>query len=165
MNTSLRLMLAAALLGMAAIMGPTPARAAAFQDSGYVQVGVPDLGQAVAFFRNVLGCSLIGPAAHAAGTRIDRHASALLSCGSGSVVELSLTAPSRMPRTSHHGAPLQLATDDVAGATQWLRHQGVQVSGPPQRLASGQLAVNFVTPWGQSLQLVGWPADVASARR
>lgn len=158
----MRLVLAAALFGVVALMGPTPARAAAFQDSSYVRVVVPDMGQAVAFFRDVLGCPLISPVVNATDSRIDGRASALLTCGSGSVVELSLAMPSRRQQ---QGALLQLASDDVAGATQWLRHQGVEISGPPQRLSSGQLAVNLVTPWGQSLQLVGWPADVASARR
>lgn len=161
MNTSLRLILAAFLLGMAAIIGPTSARAATFQDRGYVLVEVPDISQAVAFFQGVLGCPLISPRLYTTDEHVGQSAAALLSCGSGSVVELSLSARSQR-HTSRRGAPLQLGSDDVTGATQWLRHRGVPISGAPQRLASGQLAVNFVTPWGQSLQLVGWSSAVAS---
>ncbi|MEO9079306.1 MAG: VOC family protein [Rhodanobacter sp.] len=165
MNTSLRLLWAAVLLGGAAIMGATPVRAAAFQDNSYIQVEVPDMGQAVEFFRDVLGCPLIGSAAHATTTRIDQRTSTLLACGSGSVVELSLAARTPTPTTNHYGMPFQLATDDVSSVAQWLKHQGVEIGGPPQRMASGQLAVNLTTPWGQPLQLVGRPVDVASAGR
>jgi hypothetical protein len=95
MNTSLRLMLTAVLLGVAAIKGPTLARASAFQATGNVRREVSNMGQTVAFFRDVLGCPLIGGSASATDTGIDGHASARLACGSGSLVEWSLAAPRR----------------------------------------------------------------------
>lgn len=61
MKRSLSL-LAVALLGMAAVTLPWSSRAATLHESDYVRISVPDLPQAVSFFRNVLDCQLVGTA-------------------------------------------------------------------------------------------------------
>ncbi|MHB1059171.1 MAG: VOC family protein [Rhodanobacter sp.] len=148
-------------VGLAAIL-PSNVRAATLYGSDYVRVGVPDLAQAVTFFRDVLDCRLIGPETTAAG---DASASRLLSCDTGSVVELFAISPSLASNGA--GQPLQFVSGNVLHADGWLRHQGVRVIEAPHRLASGPLAgrivLNFVAPWGLRLQLLdnsaSGPAD------
>lgn len=147
--------------GVVAIL-PPGARAATLYGGDYARVSVPDLAQAVTFFQDVLDCRLIGPESTAAEAT---SASRLLSCNAGSIVELFDTAPS--PASNGAGQPLQFVSDNVLHADEWLRHQGVSVSGAPHRLTSGPLAghmvLNFVAPWGLRLQLLGnsagGPAD------
>ena len=149
---------------------PLNARAASLRDSGYVGIGVPDLAQATAFFRNVLDCEPIGPVAGSATTskgnarRAGVPASRLLLCDSGNVVELFDNHGANSLPASRHSAnqgsePIPFFADDVAHADRWLRHEGVSVIGSPVTVTSGphagQTVVNFVAPWGLRLQLVG----------
>ncbi|MGH8159978.1 MAG: VOC family protein [Rhodanobacter sp.] len=164
---------------------PISSHAADVHDSGYVSVGVPDLQQATAFFRNILDCEPIGPivanesaepaasanADHA--TRHDLPPSRLLLCDAGTVVELfddhAVHSPSTARHFTDHGnQPIQFSTDDVTHAGQWLRREGVTVIGAPVTMTTGphagQTLVNFVAPWGLRLQLVGWNrSQVATA--
>lgn len=142
------------MLGAIASSG---ARAATSYDGGYVRVGVPDMTQTETFFRDVLDCQPIGAEATASEPAT---ASLLLSCDEGSVVELFVDrGKSPSPASDKPSATLQLATDDVARANEWLRNQGVAVSGAPHRVISGSLAghmvLDFAAPWGLRLQLVG----------
>ena len=144
-----------------AAIAPSSARAATLYGGDYVSVGVPDLGQAVAFFQDVLDCRLIGPESGVAEAPTDGvPASRLLSCDAGSVVELfdnRGVSPSRA--SGRVERPLQFVSDDVQHASGWLRRTGVNVSGSPHRLTSGPLAgrmvLDFVSPWGLRLQLLG----------
>ncbi len=47
-----------------------------------------------------------------------------------------------------------------------LRHEGVDVNGAPRRLTSGpltgRLALDFTSPWGLHLQLLGSKADCSA---
>lgn len=158
---------------------PVSSHAAGVHDSGYVTIGVPDLQQATTFFRDILDCEPISPIAtdesgdadHV--TRNGVPPSTLLLCDAGTVVELfdnhGLHSPSpERHATNRSNEPVQFSADDVAHADQWLRREGVKVIGAPVTLTTGphagQTLVNFVTPWGLPLQLVGWNrSQVATA--
>lgn len=142
--------------------GALPVGAATLYGNDYARVGVPDLPQAVAFFTDVLGCR---PLESTAGKSVDGSLppSRLLICDTGSIVELVdqrhvAPAPKQAGQTT-----VQFVTDDVAHAGQWLRRQGVDVSSAPHRATSGPLAgrlvLDFMSPWGLHLQLLGSRAD------
>ena len=122
------------------------------QRADYASMTVPDVSQALSFFRRVLDCELIDDAA------TSTH-SALVICEDGMVVELVKSPATGIPVKS---AALRFAVSDVAHADRWLKRDGVQVVGrtvvPGSGRDSGEILVNFVAPWGQPLQLVG-PAD------
>jgi catechol 2,3-dioxygenase-like lactoylglutathione lyase family enzyme len=150
---------------------PFNGHAASVHDSGYVTIGVPDLQQATTFFRNILDCEPVSPVIadeSTAGTA-SRHpalpASRLLLCDSGTVVELLDKHDTHFPPSARHSidqgnGPIPFSTDDVAHADLWLRREGVHVVGTPVTMKTGphagQTLVNFMTPWGLQLQLVGW---------
>lgn len=152
-----------------AAITPSGVRAATLYGGDYVSVGVPDLEQAVAFFQDVLDCRLIGPESVVAkASSDDLPAFRLLSCDAGSVVELfdnSGVSPS--PASGRAERPLQFVSDDVQHASEWLRHTGVSVGGSPHRLTSGPLAgrmvLDFVSPWGLRLQLLGNDANAPAS--
>lgn len=135
---------------------PTGARAATLGDGDYVRIGVPDLRQASTFFREVLDCRPVG---NPAPVTAEASGSRLLSCGSGSVLELF--AERGDPAAA--GETLQLLSDDTLRTDAWLRQRGVTVSGAPRRLTSGRwagrVAVDFVTPWGMRMRLLGSRPD------
>jgi catechol 2,3-dioxygenase-like lactoylglutathione lyase family enzyme len=172
MNRSLLTLLAIALLGSVVISIPSRARAAAFPEGDYVRIGVPDLPQAVGFFRDVLDCQPISapaPARQPDG-RGDRTGSELLACESGTIVELvqnSASPASSQKPARQRDEPVRFTSANVAGAGQWLGRKGVRVIGSPHTLTSGPHAgmtiVNFEAPWGLRLQLAGWDTNMASA--
>jgi len=140
---------------------PLGARAVTLYGGDYARIGVPDLEQAVAFFQDALDCRPIGPeSATAIVTPDDTPASRLMSCDAGSIIELfddRSSAPSSTPRPA--AQPLQFVSDDVLHAARWLQHDGASVIGLPHRVTSGPLAgrmaLDFLSPWGLRLQLVG----------
>lgn len=138
------------------LTAPSVAGAATPHDEGYVRVGVPDLPQAVTFFRNVLDCGLMAPESTADSAA---PVSVLLSCGEDSVVELFAEPDSSpSPASNETAQPLLFVSDNVLQAGKWLRQQGVIVGGAPHRLTSGPLAgrmvLDFTAPWGLRLQLL-----------
>ena len=155
------------VFGLAVMLGaPTGGRAATLYGSDYVSIGVPDMAQAVAFFRDVLDCRPIGPDLAANG-ETGTTSSRLLSCDAGSIVELFDTrGASPSPTSSKPAQPLQFVSNDVLRASEWLQHQGVTVSGSPHRLAAGPLAgrtaIDFVSPWGMPLQLLSSKAAASA---
>ena len=153
------------MFGLAAVM-PTEVRAATGGD--YAGISVPDMAQAVAFFRDVLDCRVIGPTSEQSprGT----PASRLLSCNAGSIVEL-FQQPGSSPSAAQRsrlkaGEPLQFVTVDVIHAGEWLRHEHVSVNGAPHRLTSGpqagRMVLDFRAPWGLRLQLLGSREAIAT---
>ncbi|WP_426703106.1 VOC family protein [Rhodanobacter sp. Col0626] len=135
---------------------PSGAHAASFHGSSYVTLAVPDLPQAVAFFRNVLDCEPVEVGSvDSAGNQPQR---ALLICETDTVVELSGGHAVNTAALARD-VPVQFFASDVTHADQWLRREGVKVVGAPVTPTTGPQAgmtlVNFVAPWGQSLQLVG----------
>jgi catechol 2,3-dioxygenase-like lactoylglutathione lyase family enzyme len=174
MNRSLLSLLTIALLWAVAVAMPVGARGATVRDNDYVRIGVPDLSQAVGFFRDVLNCQLIGSTSAAGSAVKGKGESRLLACESNSIVELfdnHAAERSSPPRQVSRGdnEPIQFVLEDIAHAGQWLTRSGVRVVGFPHKLSSGPLAgmtvVNFVSPWGLQLQLAGWETDVATAGR
>lgn len=165
------------LLAMASVS--FGAYAASVHDSDYVTLGVPDLQQATTFFRNILDCEPVNPAAgsesseRAHTARDALPASRLLLCDSGTVVELfdehgmHFPAPARHAM-DHGNEPITFSANNVAHADRWLRREGVKVIGAPVMLTTGphagQTVVDFVAPWGLRMQLVGKsPSQVATA--
>ena len=124
---------------------PGISRAAPDAD-GYVAIQVPDVTQAVSFFRDVMNCTVISDDSQAPLAQ-----GALMSCGRETVVEVSRSSG----RPPLHQNTLSLDTDDGLSVVGWLRAHHIATTGSPTHLADGKVAVNFVTPWGQPLQLVG----------
>ena len=158
------------VFGFLATMASAPfsSHAANVHDSGYVTIGVPNLQQATTFFRNILDCEPVSPVTTDESTAARQPAlpaSRLLLCDSGTVVELFDERKARSLSSVRYSIdpgnePIQFSADDVAHADQWLRREGVQVIGTSVTMKTGphtgQTVVNFVTPWGLQLQLVGW---------
>ncbi|MEO8998850.1 MAG: VOC family protein [Rhodanobacter sp.] len=137
-------MLAGGLLALT--IASFSSHAASVRDSDYVAIGVPDLPQATAFFRNILDCEPVNPVA-------------------GNELPVSAQAGHSTPVAP---SASRLLLCNVAHADRWLRREGVKVIGAPVALTSGphtgQTVVNFVAPWGLRLQLVGrTPSQVATA--
>jgi catechol 2,3-dioxygenase-like lactoylglutathione lyase family enzyme len=151
-NNSLRSLLFAVFLTLAAL--PGLGRAA---PGDYISLHVPDLPQAVGFFHEVMNCDVI-----AESNAVSAAAAAMLDCGNGITVEL--TGQSGRP-TSEPG--ITFATDDAVAAAAWLRANHIVV-GQLVRTAEGvdneKIVIDFVTPWGQPIQLVSHgPSDGGSA--
>jgi catechol 2,3-dioxygenase-like lactoylglutathione lyase family enzyme len=165
MNKSLVSLLVVILLGAVALAMPSLGRSAAFHDGDYARIGVPNLPQAVAFFRDVLDCQPVDPIS-VEGARQSR----LMACDSDSIVELfddhGTASPSPAHRAGKRDEPLRFVSSDVRNADQWLRSAGVRVIGSPHTLRSGpdagQTAVDFMSPWGLRLQLVSLNSNVAA---
>jgi catechol 2,3-dioxygenase-like lactoylglutathione lyase family enzyme len=147
--------MAGSILLMLCLMAamPDPASAATLHDSDYVTLAVPDIAKAKAFFGEVLDCEPLS------GEQASENRAVLL-CATGNVVELTATRV-----YGGAGEPLiQLPARDVAHADQWLRREGVTVTGSPSIIhgAGAQpdtTIVNFVTPWGPRLQLIERDSD------
>jgi hypothetical protein len=119
----------------------------------YVAVQVPDVSQAVTFFRDVMNCRVINDGSRALATP-----AALMSCGRETTVDITLASGHAQPGAVAQSQSFTLETDDASSVSQWLRANRIHLIGSPTRLTSGQdagkLAVTFLTPWGQPLQLV-----------
>lgn len=149
--------LLAAMLIFSAIVPAGVHAQSAHRTGDYAQVAVPDVQAAVSFFRNVLDCESIDTSASA-------KTSALMVCQSDMVLDLVLSQSGKSPvRTT----PLRFVVSDVENADQWLRNEGARVVGTPVKATSGpdagQTVVNFISPWGMRLQLVGSTGNRISA--
>lgn len=154
-NKPLLHLFVALLLTFAAL----PALAQAAHDSGdYVAVRVPNLPQAVTFFRDVMNCSVISDGGDTASA-----AASLMACGRETTVEITQASAHPAPRAVGASPPLTLDADDAPAVASWLRANHVHLVGSPTRLTTGQdagkLAVTFLTPWGQPLRLVSRMKD------
>jgi hypothetical protein len=145
------------LMALCLLVNALPCVSHAADGGDYLAVRVPDVTQAVTFFRDALNCSQIGGASTSA-----TNASALMSCGRETTVEIHQSAVAMSsPKTSSAtlaAPPLTLNTDDATSVAAWLRTHHVKLLGSPTRLThgddAGKVAVSFLTPWGQSLQLI-----------
>jgi catechol 2,3-dioxygenase-like lactoylglutathione lyase family enzyme len=149
----------------------------------HVGFTVPDLAQAVGFFRDTLGCEEfypLGPFSGGDSTWMADHLNVdakatipdmrLMRCGNGANLEIfQYTAPEQNltpPRNSdvggHHVA---FYVDDMTAAVDYLRAQGVKVLGDPTTMTEGPSAgekwVYFLAPWGMQLELVSYPEGKA----
>lgn len=142
MNRKTGLTVAASLLLALAGTSLVQASSWAEADSDYAQLSVPDMGQAVSFFENVMGCARLSSAEAPA-------ASTLLECANDRVLEL-------FPASNGHvssSPPVQFRSSDLRSASAAVRsHHLRTIEHAPQR---GVEAVEFLTPWGQRIELVG----------
>ncbi len=140
---------------------------------------VPDLGEAVAFFGDVLGCAEfypLGPFSGGDSTWMADHlnvdakatipAMRLMRCGNGANLEIfEYTAPERSmtpPRNSDVGGHhIAFYTTDMDAAVAYLEGKGIAVLGAPTTMTDGPSAgetwVYFLAPWGMQLELVSYP--------
>jgi glyoxylase I family protein len=121
----------------------------------HVGFNVPDLDQAITFFTEVLGFTLLERAGGLrAGTRV-----ALLDFA-GRHIELLQFRPTDQAGPApgledHWGCHLALTIDDLDAAVAYLRAQaGVQLVRAPDQLRNGRRRVFFLTPWGATIQLI-----------
>lgn len=120
----------------------------------YIAVQVPNVTQAVTFFRDVMNCGVISNNSHAGPAQ-----EALMTCGRETTVEITLASAGHIShRTGTLSPGFTLDIDDATSVAAWLRANRVHLIGAPARLTTGQdagkVAVSFLTPWGQPLQLV-----------
>lgn len=152
MNKTLLHLVTALSLGFAALPGISHA---ASNGGDYIALQVPDVRQAVTFFHDVMNCNTLSGSDSAATDNV-----ALLDCGRQTVVELTQAAASAKP--SHAAAAalerITLNTDNATNVAAWLRANHIHLIGPPVRVLAGsdqgKIAVSFLTPWGQPLELV-----------
>jgi catechol 2,3-dioxygenase-like lactoylglutathione lyase family enzyme len=152
----------------------------------HVGLTVPDMDEAVAFFRDALGCLLIssrGPTPPAdpeksaevdeflktnlgvrSGTRV--KAITMLRCGHGSNIELfDYTCADRDERRPNNadagGHHLAFYTDDLAAAAAHLKAHGATIMGDQKTVSWGPEAglqwFYFLAPWGLQLEMVSYP--------
>ena len=145
----------------------------------HVGITVPDLGQAVGFLTDVLGCS---PPAYVVGPfkfdddwmqvhlNVDPRAEisklAMLRCGNGSNVEVfqysAAGAAQQEPRNSDVGGHhLAFYVEDMGAAVAYLKGKGVKLLGDPTPFQQGPIGgetINyFLAPWGMQMELVSYP--------
>lgn len=146
----------------------------------HIALNVPNLQEAVAFFRDIIGCEVFysfGPFKDPEGdwfsVNLDVHPRAeipeivLVRCATGANFELfEYRAPDqveRMPKMSDHGGThIAFYVDDIDQAIDYLRSKGVRILGEKKdgigpEAGKGSYFVHFLTPWGQMLELVSFP--------
>lgn len=151
MNKPLPHLFATLLLAVSVLPGIS--RAASDGDD-YIAVQVPNVTQAVTFFRDVMNCGVISD-----NSRAGPAQEALMACGRETTVEITLASGKPIQHRSGTLSPgFTLAIDDATSVAAWLRANNVPLIGMPARLTTGQdagkVAITFLTPWGQPLQLV-----------
>ncbi|MDJ1008458.1 MAG: VOC family protein [Paracoccaceae bacterium] len=144
---------------------------------------VPDLGEAVTFFRDTMGCGEfypLGPFSGGDSTWMEDHLNVhpratipemrLMRCGNGANLEIfQYTAPDqnlRGPKNSDVGGHhLAFYVEDMEAAVAYLRAEGIEVLGDPTTMTEGPSAgetwVYFLAPWGLQLELVSYPEGKA----
>ncbi|MFQ6004084.1 MAG: VOC family protein [Woeseia sp.] len=143
---------------------------------------VPDLGQAVDFFVNVIGCEEfyeLGPFQSDDDwmqTNLNVHPRTVmkklkfLRCRHGSNFEIfeyeSPDQDHEQPKNSDVGGHhLAFYVDDFTAAIEYLRDKGVRILGEPtvrtEGPSAGQTWVYFLSPWGMQLELVSFPRGKA----
>lgn len=141
---------------------------------------VPNLDEAVSFFRDVIGCEIFysfGPFKDPEGDwmsvnldvhpRAEVHQIVLVRCATGANFEIfEYEAPDqvrRMPKMSDHGGThIALYVDDIDRAIDYLKSKGVRMLGEKKEgigpeAGEGSYFIHFLTPWGMVLELVSFP--------
>lgn len=146
-------------------------------------ITVPDMGEAISFFTDVVGCEKamsFGPFADDKGTfmqdvlGVDPKAVieeiTMMRCKFGSNIELfKYTAPDQKdmkPKNSDIGGfHIAFYVDDVAAAKTYLEGKGVKTRMGPipveQGPAAGQTILYFQAPWGLQLEAISYPKGMA----
>lgn len=171
--------LAIAGAGAVASAGPIPGIAGV----NHIGLTVPDIDEAEAFFRDVLGCQTatsFGPFRDDEGTfmqdllDVDPRAVinriTLMRCGFGSNIELfDYDAPGQAtvrPRNSDIGGHhIAFYVEDIAAVADDLKARGIRtLLGPlpvDQGPAAGQTILYFYAPWGLQLEAISYPGGMA----
>lgn len=139
---------------------------------------VPDIEEAVAFFRDVIGCDVFYPMGpveageNGMARRLNVAPTArikqirVLRCRNGANFEImEYEAPDQVaqsPRNSDIGGHhIAFYVDDMEAAVAYLTRCGVTILGTPERKdygpSAGETWVYFLTPWGMHLELVSYP--------
>lgn len=147
---------------------------------------VPNLEEAVAFFRDVIGCDVfyaMGSQSDETGTRMQDklnvdprariHDIRVIRCKNGANFEIfEYEAPDQQrhqPRNSDIGGHhLAFYVDDIVAATAYLRAKGLRIMGEPEFKtegpSGGEAWVYFLSPWGMQMELVSYPEGKAYER-
>ncbi|MGV2872207.1 VOC family protein [Colwellia sp. E150_009] len=147
--------------------------------SQHVGFTVPDVKEATAFFKDILGCESfynIGPFGpfddNWMTENLNVHKKAviktahLMRCGNGPALEIfEYTSPDQRktpPRNSDIGGHhLAFYVDDMDEAVKFLKDKGIKVLGKPHTFTDTGMAgltwVYFLTPWGMQLEIVSYP--------
>ena len=143
----------------------------------HVGINVPDMKQAVNFFTDVLGFSVVtslGPIplddAWKKNNRINPKTGPvsfkMVKAGTGTNIELfeyqDNKGSSQQPGGDDIGAShIAFYTNDISRSVAYLKSKGVQFLGEPFLMPSGDTEgetwVYFVTPWGSKMELVSYP--------
>lgn len=148
----------------------------------HIGITVPNLGEGVAFFRDVLGCEPFFTFGEFTfeddwmARHLNVHPRAtirdfqMVRCGNGTNLEVfEYTSPDqnrRGPRNSDIGGHhLAFYVDDMDAAVAYLKEQGISVLDTPSTFTEGPAAgltwVYFLAPWGLQLELVSFPKGMA----
>ena len=171
--------LCAASLATPALSGGHGGGLPGLKGMDHIGFTVPDLDQAVTFFRDVMGCGEfypLGPFSGGDSTWMQDHlnvhpraeipAMRLMRCGNGTNLEIfQYTAPDqnlRGPKNSDVGGHhLAFYVEDMDAAVSYLQAEGLEVLGNPTTMtdgpSSGETWVYFLAPWGMQLELVSYP--------
>jgi catechol 2,3-dioxygenase-like lactoylglutathione lyase family enzyme len=150
-----------------------------FRGTDHLGITVPDIDQAITFFRDVIGCQPFfrnGPFVFNDSDwmkdRLNVHPRStireirMMRCGYGVNIELfQYTAPDQQttpPKNSDIGGyHLALYVDDVPAAIEHLKKNGIKVlAGPNVPQAGGNKGmtwVYFTSPWGMHFELLSYP--------
>jgi catechol 2,3-dioxygenase len=139
---------------------PKPGRPFSLTKIGHVVLMSTDLARSVAFYTGVLGfrVSDVYPGTMMKGRMVfmrcaaDHHGVALVGAASG---DEGASAPQR---ELHHMAFEVATLDEVFGARDWLKKNGVKVEFEGRRRAGCQVAVEFRDPDGHWLEIY-WGLD------
>lgn len=144
----------------------------------HVGFTVPDLDEAVRFFRDVLGCEIFYSLGSQADTgtrmkdKLNVHPRAkirdirLVRCRNGANFEIfqyeSPDQHTEMPKNSDIGGyHLAFYVDDIVAATDYLREHGLRIMDEPEFKtegpSGGEAWVYFLSPWGMQMELVSYP--------
>ncbi|WP_157469046.1 VOC family protein [Dyella thiooxydans] len=141
-------------LMLALLFAGASAPARAESGSDYARLTAPDVPAATAFLRDTMNCDVLDAGA----------SRALLECGPGSVVEITRGRP-----VNGNQPALRLRTENADATLGWLRQRHVPLVD--DRTAGtlgpdGLLHIDVRTPWGQTLELVGYgrAAPIAATR-
>ena len=150
----------------------------------HVGITVPDLGAALTWLVDVLGCEYLyslGPYADTEGSwmqdRLNVHPRAVmerlhfLRCGNVTLEVFEYSAPDQRPMPPRNsdigGHHVALYVEDLDAAVAHLEAHGVPVLGPPTASrgpSEGQRWVYFLSPWGMQFELVSYPNGKAFDR-
>jgi catechol 2,3-dioxygenase-like lactoylglutathione lyase family enzyme len=150
----------------------------------HIDITVPDMEQATAFFVDVLGCELLyerePPGDDFPRDRLGVPAASriravrFLRCANGASIELfEFYSPEQredFPRPSDIGIQhLAVYVDELDAAAQHLRRHGVKLMSGPNALpgpesGEGNRFIYARTPWGLTVELISYPASMAYER-